>query len=414
VQLRKLVRAAIFVLALEPGETPAQENIKIGLIMPLTGNSASAGQQARAAVELGADIVNGAYPDIAVSPLAGSAGLPNLKHARLQVVTANDRGDPAVGEKEAARLIHQEHVVAIQGSYASSVTLAASAVAEKSGIPFMAGISTAVNITTRGFKWTFRVTPHATDFAKTYMAFLADLNRANHRINAIGIVYENTDYGTSTALSLREAATAANLPISVDIPYSANAADLSTQVLQLKEKRPDAVIFASYTSDIIRYMKTFKNLNYRPPIIIGDSSGFSDPAFIANVGHIAQGVLDRSGWDKGKSGSVTAKINDAFKQKTGYDLDDTSARNMQSFLVLADAINRAGSTRPEAIQQALRQTDLRPEQLMMGYHGVKFDSTGQNSLATTYLMQLQGPHYVLVWPERSATATLIYPFKGWQ
>src|SRR4029453_7915738 len=99
--------------------------------MPLTGNSASAGQQERAAVELGADIVNGAYPDIAVSPLAGSAGLPNLKHARLRVVTANARGDPAVGEKEAARLIHQEHVVAIQGSYASSVTLAASAVAEK-------------------------------------------------------------------------------------------------------------------------------------------------------------------------------------------------------------------------------------------------------------------------------------------
>jgi hypothetical protein len=43
------------------------------------------------------------------------------------------------------------------------------------------------------------------------------------------------------------------------------------------------VIFASYTSDIIRYMKTFKNLNYRPPVIIGDNAGFSDPAFIANV-----------------------------------------------------------------------------------------------------------------------------------
>jgi branched-chain amino acid transport system substrate-binding protein len=174
------------------------------------------------------------------------------------------------------------------------------------------------------------------------------------------------------------------------------------------------VIFASYTSDIIRYMKTFKNLNYRPPVIIGDDAGFSDPAFIANVGNIAQGVLDRSGWEKGKAGSITARINDIFKTKTGYDLDDTSARNMQSFLVLAHAINRAGSTTPEAIQHALRETNLKPEQLMMGYHGVKFDSTGQNELAATYLMQLQGPHYVLVWPERSAAAALIYPFKGWQ
>ena len=340
--------------------------------------------------------------------------MPNLKRARLQIITANDQGNPAVGEKQVARLIGEEHVVAIQGSYASSVTLAASTVAERSEIPFMAGNSTAVNITTRGFKWIFRVTPHATDFAKTYMEFLVGLRVANHRISAIGIVYENTDYGTSTALSLREAARDANLPISVDIPYNANSADVSKQVLQLKDKRPDAVIFASYTSDIIRYMKAFKNLNYRPPVIIGDDAGFSDPAFIANVGNIAQGVLDRSGWEKGKPGSGTAKINDMFKTKTGYDLDDTSARNMQSFLVLADAINRAGSTRPEAIQQALRQTDLKPEQLMMGYHGVKFDSTGQNTLAATYLMQLQGSHYVLVWPERSASATLIYPFKGWQ
>jgi branched-chain amino acid transport system substrate-binding protein len=116
----------------------------------------------------------------------------------------------------------------------------------------------------------------------------------------------------------------------VDIPTAGGTIDQGRPLL--KAKQPDAVIFASYTSDIIRYMKTFKNLNYRPPVIIGDDAGFSDPAFIANVGNIAQGVLDRSGWEKGKSGSVTAKINDIFKAKTGYDLDDTSARNMQSFL----------------------------------------------------------------------------------
>jgi branched-chain amino acid transport system substrate-binding protein len=99
--MRKLVSATILVLALAAGEAPAQENIKIGLIIPLTGNSASAGQQARAAVELGAEIVNGAYPDLVGSPLAGSAGLPNLKHARLQIITANDQGNAAVGEKQA-------------------------------------------------------------------------------------------------------------------------------------------------------------------------------------------------------------------------------------------------------------------------------------------------------------------------
>ena len=115
--------------------------------------------------------------------------------------------------------------------------------------------------------------------------------------------------------------------------------------------QPDAVIFISYTADTILYFKTLKNLDYLPPIIIGDDAGFSDPAFIPNVGDIAQGAVNRSAWDVGKPGSNTYKINDMFKAKYGRDLDDTSARWMQGFLVLADAINRAGSTDPAKIQK---------------------------------------------------------------
>jgi branched-chain amino acid transport system substrate-binding protein len=401
-------------LAVTAGTARGQENIKVGLIMPLTGNSASAGQQAKAAVELGAEIVNGAYPEFANLPLASSMGLPNLKGAKLKIITADNQNNPSIGQKQTVRLITEEQVVALQGAYLSSVTLAGTATAERYGVPWMVGESVAVNITKRGFKWTFRVTPNAGDYARNYMEFLSELKQTGHPVGSIGIVYENTEYGTSVVTSVREAAREAHLPISADLPYSANTTDVASQVLQLRDKKPDAVVFASYTSDIIRYMKALKSFDYRPPVIIGDDTGFSDPAFISNVGNIAQGVLDRSAWEKGKPGSVTAKINDTFKAKTGYDLDDTSARNMQALFVLADAINRAGSTKPDAIQQALQQTDLKPEQLMMGYRGVKFDSTGQNALAATYLIQLQGTSYVVVWPDKAATAKLIYPFKGWQ
>lgn len=404
----------MLMLAVTPAAAYAQESIKVGLITPLTGNSARVGQQAKAAVELGAEIVNGAYPEFATLPLAAGAGLPNLKGAKLRIITADTQGNPSIGQKQTVRLITEEQVAALQGAYHSSVTLAATTTAEQYGIPWMAGDSVAVDITKRGFKWTFRVTPNAIDFAKIYVEFLKELKFAGHPSSSIGIVYENTDYGTSVAASIREAASQASIPITVDISYSANTTDVSSQVLQLRDKRPDAIVFASYTSDIIRYMKALKNFDYLPPVIIGDDAGFSDPAFISNVGKIAQGVLDRSAWEKGKPGSTTAKINDMFKARTGYDLDDTSARNMQTLFVLADAINRAGSTKPDAIQQTLQQTDLTPEQLMMGYRGVKFDSTGQNALAATYLIQLQGASYVIVWPEKSATAKLIYPFKGWQ
>ena len=194
----------------------------------------------------------------------------------------------------------------------------------------------------------------------------------------------------------------ANVPVAIRIPYSASSTDVSAQVLQLKDKKPDVVIFISYTADSILYMKTMKNLDYMPPMVIGDDTGFSDPSFVPAVADVAQGVMNRSAWDVGKPGSTTYKINEMYKAKTGRDLDDTSARNMQSFFALADAINRAGSTDPAKIREALTKTDLKPEQLMMGYHGVKFDETGQNILAATYLIQLHGKSYELVWPENAA------------
>ena len=396
------------------GHAGAQESVKIGILMPLSGNAASAGQQSKAAIELAAEIVNSPHPGMASLPLGSGAGLPNLKGAKIELVVADHQGNPSVGQSQALRLIQQEKVAALLGAYQSSVTFAATAVAERYGVPWVVGDSVAGNITGRDFKFIFRVTPVAKDFAGNYMEFLSGLKKTDHPINSIAIVFENTDYGTSIAGSLRDAAKEAGLAIGADVSYNANGSDVSAQVLQLKDKKPDAVIFVSYTADAILYTKTMKNLDYRPPVIIADDSGFSDPAFIENVGTIAQGVVNRSAWDIGKPGSTTAKIEELFKAKTGHAMDDTSARNMQAFFVLADAINRAGSTAPEAIQKALQQTQLKPEQLMMGYKGVKFDATGQNTEAATYLIQLQGKDYVAVWPEKSATAKLTFPYKGWQ
>ncbi|HEX7966887.1 MAG TPA: ABC transporter substrate-binding protein, partial [Stellaceae bacterium] len=303
---------------------------------------------------------------------------------------------------------------ALFGAYQSSVTFTATAVAERYGVPFVVGDSAAANITGRGYQWVFRVTPIATDYADTYMRFFADMKGAGKQIRSIAIVNENTDYGTSVADAIEAAAKERSIAVAARIPYSANASDVSPQVLQLKEKNPDVVIFISYTADAILYMKTMKNLDYAPPMIIGDDTGFSDPSFIPAVGDIAQGVMNRSAWDVGKPGSTTYKVNEMFKARTGRDLDDTSGRDMQGFFVLADAINRAGSTEPAKIQKALQETSLKPEQLMMGYRGVKFDQTGQNIEASTYLIQLHGKSYALVWPERAAIATLEWPMKGWK
>jgi branched-chain amino acid transport system substrate-binding protein len=103
-----------------------------------------------------------------------------------------------------------------------------------------------------------------------------------------------------------------------------------------------------------------------------------------------------------------------YKKKSGDEMDDTAARQMQGFFVLMDAIDRAGSTDPAKIQAALKATDLKPDQLMMGYKGVKFDEKGQNVLAAGVIIQLQdGENYVAVWPKTNAMKTPIMPYKGW-
>jgi branched-chain amino acid transport system substrate-binding protein len=391
----------------------AADPVKIGVIYPLTGNAASAGQSARDAVHLAAEIVNTAHPELKAMPLAATVGLPNLGGALIELDEADHQGNPQVGQQQTLRLITEDHVAAMLGSYHSSVSLVATAVAERQGIPYLVADSVAANITGRGFKYTFRTTPFAPDFAKAYAQFLTDLKKSGKKIDNIAVVNENTDYGTSVSASVLDAARAANIPVAAQIAYSANSSDVSAQVLQLKTLNPDVVIFISYTADIILYFKTMKNLDYLPPIIIGDDAGFSDPSFIPNVGDLAQGAVNRSAFDIGKPGSNSYIVDQMFKAKYGRDLDDTSARWMQGFFVLADAINRAGSTDPDKIQAALKATDLKADQLMIGYNGVKFDDTGQNILASTFLIQLKGKEYVSVWPADRATAQLELPMKGW-
>jgi branched-chain amino acid transport system substrate-binding protein len=391
----------------------AQDKIKIGAIYPLSGNAASAGNSAKAALEVAADIINNDHPELGDLTLAKGAGLPGLKGAKIEFVFADNQGTPAAGQNQALRLITEEKVVALTGAYQSGITLTASAIAEKYGIPFLSGESVAANLTERGFKWFFRTTPVAADIAKIYMDFLKEMKAAGTKVDSIAIVNENTEYGTSIAKVIRDAAKENGLNIGVEIPYSANTTDVQAQVLQLKDKAPDCIIFVSYTSDAILYMKTMQALGYKPPILIGDNSGFSDAAFLKTVGPIAQGAINRSAFDIGKPGSTTYLVNEMFKKKTGNDLDDTAGRAMQGVFTLADAINRAGSTDPAKIQAALKATDLKANQLMMGYRGVKFDEKGNNTLAAALLIQVQGDKYVAVWPKASAVAPLQLPYKGW-
>jgi branched-chain amino acid transport system substrate-binding protein len=400
-------------LALLPRPLYAADTIKIGAPYPLTGGAASAGTAVKQAIEVAVDIINNPHPELPNLPLAAAAGLPGLGGRKVEVIFADHQGNPATAQSETLRLITQDKVTAMVGCYQSSCGLTASAVAERYGIPFMASEASAPSLTERGFKWFFRPTPIGTDFGAAYASFLKDRKTAGFKVDRIAVVNENTEYGTSTGNAIVEAAKTQGLTVDLRIPYNANSSDVSAQVLQLKSAAPDAVIFVSYTSDAILFMKTMHTLNWKPPILIGDDSGFSDTAFIEAVGDMAQGVFNRSSYDVGKPGGTSFVVNDLYQKRVGHALDDTSARGMQGFLALMEAINRAGSTEPAKIQAALVSQDLKPEQLMIGYNGIKYDAKGQNLLAATLLVQLSGKKYTAVWPDKSAVQPPVLPFKGW-
>ncbi|MCK1394119.1 ABC transporter substrate-binding protein [Bradyrhizobium sp. 1] len=409
-----LLCAAAMSLVLASGAWAEDKIVKIGVILPMSGGTASIGAHAKAALEVATDIINNAHPELGNLPLAKNAGLAGLGGAKIEVVIADNQGNPATGQNQALRLITEDKVAAVFGAYQSGITLTSSAIAEKYGIPYLNSESVAANLTERGFKWFFRTTPIATDFAKAYVDFLSDMKASGAKTDAIALVHDNTEYGTSVANTIAGAFKEKGQPVALDVAYPVNATDLQGQVLQLKDKKPDVIIMISYTSDAILFAKTMQSLDYKPAILLADDAGYSDPSFIKAVGKISQGVFNRSSWSVGPSGSPSAIIADMYKKKSGEEMDDTVGRQMQGFFVLADAIDRAGSTDPAKIQAALKATDLKPEQLMMGYKGVKFDDKGQNTLASGLIIQLQdGENYTAVWPKANAEKAPVLPYKGW-
>ena len=132
-------RYAIAAIAFGASAALAAENVKIGVLMPLTGNAAAAGQASKAAIEVAADIVNNAHPELSNLPLATGVGLPHLGGAKLDVVFVDHQGNPSLAQQLATRLITEDKVNALMGAYQSSCTFTATPVAERYGIPFMVG-----------------------------------------------------------------------------------------------------------------------------------------------------------------------------------------------------------------------------------------------------------------------------------
>ena len=392
----------------------AAENVKVGVLYPLTGPVAQVGKDAVAAVKTALDLINNSH-DIDI-PLAKNKGLSGLNGAKISIVVGDHGGKPDIGVAETEKMLNSDKVHAMFGAYYSSVTGAASQVSERAGIPWVNGESTSPKLTKRGFKYFFRVTPHDGEFTQLMFEFMNDFNKKNNgALKTVGILHEDTLWGSDSGSTQNKMAKKQKYKVVEKIAYKAKTTTLDSEVQRLKAKNPDVLLPSSYTSDAYLFLNTASKLNYSPKLLVAQNAGYTDPKFIATMGSKAEGVITRSPFntDLAETIPLIGDINRLFKKHSGgRDLSDVPARAFTGFMALAQAINVAGSTDPKAIQTALQNIDIGPETLIVPYRGVKFGKDGQNTKTRGILMQVQNGKYCTVYPFELAACSLKYPMPA--
>ena len=156
-------------------------------------------------------------------------------------------------------------------------------------------------------------------------------------------------------------------------------------------------------------------------MVFAQGYGHADPGFLAAVGSQAEGLISRSPFlfDLRDRLPLLARVNQLYRWTVmaagdqATDLDETSALAVVGMLTLVDAINRAGAVEPRALRQALQQTSIPPDWLILPWRGVRFESTGQNEQVGVLMTQVRGGRFATIWPFELATRDMLYPIPPW-
>ena len=423
-----LVAAALLV----PSPAQAEKEIKIGVLYPLTGGAAAAGRELRAGAELAAEIANNVMADIDMD-MAKNSGIQSIGGAKITLIIKDHEGNPTLGADLAKKLILDDKVDGLLGCYHSSVTKTVSAVAEQYGVPMINGSSTSPALTERGFKWFWRTTPHDTWFTKDLFELLKGLTEgkakgvkalAKKDIMNLASACEKTEWGSFVSALIEEFSKEYGFDLRKSMLYAKESPDLSSEVRSLKASRADVMLFASYTSDAILMLKTLKAQKAQPKILWGQDAGFETPEFQQTLGDNIVGVLTRTVFlpQVVEVKPLAGQVNALYKAKTGNDLSGASARSFTGLQTWVHVLEKAGSTKPEAIQAAANAINIPGEQLVVPWAGIKFSTSGkeigQNVLGSGLIGQYQKGAdgkvgLEIVYPFDVTSADMIYPFPKW-
>jgi branched-chain amino acid transport system substrate-binding protein len=360
------------------------ETIKVGIILPLTGEKASSGQMEKQAFVLALEDIN--------------AKRNQAGEKTIEVLIEDNASKPEGARLATDRLIRQGEIALLIGGVSSNTVWAIAPITNKKGIPLLITSAPADKITEQGWEYVFRLCPPASE---RYISLFSFLDAAVSP-RTIAIFHENSLSGLKGTQSMLTAFKAKGYEIIANKGYKRGTEDFTPLLGEIKQKPPDAIYLVSSPKDASLLIRQVEGLGLNPKIFIGSADGFASPDFYANAGLVAGNLITTARWSPSVTFEGTKAFTNKFEARYKKIPDHHGAEAYAAAFVIDDALRRASSTEPKAVRQALAETNL-----MTVVGPVKFTSLGKKTnqnRAPTYIVQWIDGLLEIVWPEQYTTA----------
>lgn len=365
--------------------------VKIGVITSLTGSLAAFGEAHKHGYEIALDEIN---------KKGGIGG----KQVELDFYDDQSKPDQAV--QGVSKLVDQDEVPMVLGSYSSESTKAIVPAITQRQVPLIIPTATADNVMDSKSPWVFRICAGANDYARTTLAFLKD----NGAPKTIAIVYENTNFGQSNMKAMKAAAEAGGMKVVAVESYEAKSPDYKAVLQRVKQANPDAVYLCSYLLDATTLMRQAEEVDFNPRYYTSAGTGFAAAEFptAKGAGKNAEYTFSVSQWLPEAKWPGSKEFDAEFVKRFGSHPAYHAIQAYESLQAAAQAMNDAKSMDRTAIRDAIRNLNMS----MTPFGPVKFDANGQNQ-HPVLITQVLGGKYHVVYPADVADAKPIIPAPKW-
>lgn len=377
------------------GPNADAESIMIGGTYPLTGALATDGQEMANAIQIAFDDVNEA------------GGIASLDGAAIEFEVIDSEGAPELAATNVQSLI-DDGAAGIIGAWLSSNTLATTQVAERAGVPHIVDQSLSDEILSRGFEYTFRVMFSPESVGREGARWLQELIDLEGFGRTAAFLYEDSPFGSTNHDAFLTAIDGTDIEVVASIPYAASTTDLSAEVAQAISSDADLLLSVGYGPDSLLLLQTLDEQGAEFDAIVGvDSAGWYNDRFAEQAGDLVEGVFDVASYPVDHTDEQYDEFVADYTEAFGVEPSDGAVMSYVSARVLAEAIDTAGTTDPEAIRETLATGTF--DSHMLYQDSISFDDVGQNAGAAPIAYQYQNGHRLVVLPAEIADADIITP-----